>query len=86
MHDLRDFRPDLMTAIEHLHTAGFDGEAYVIAASLEGAYGTSLDMLAAIGAAVLRVERGLGTDIPPQVRDAFGRALTEMRKAIPSLN
>jgi hypothetical protein len=86
MHNLRDFRPDLHCAIEQLHIAGFDGEAYVLAASMEGAYGTALEMLSAIGGAVLRVERALGSDIPGEVQSAFQRALTEVRKAIPALN
>jgi hypothetical protein len=86
MHDLRDFRPDLHSAIEHLHLAGYDGEAYVLAASMEGAYVTALEMVSAIGGAVLRVERALGADIPREVQSAFQRAMTEVRKAIPALN
>lgn len=86
MHDLRDFRPDLQSAIEQLHLAGFDGEAYVLASSMEGAYGTALEMVSAIGGAVLRVERALGADIPREVHSAFQRAMAEVRKAIPSMN
>ena len=86
MHNLRDFRPDLHAAIECLHIAGFDGEAYVLAASMEGAYSSALEMLSAIGGAVLRVERGLGPNIPDEVEAAFQRALTEVRKAVPALN
>jgi len=86
MHNLRDFRPDLQAAIEQLHVAGFDGEAYVLAASMEGAYGTALEMLSAIGGAVLRVEKFLGPDIPGEVQAAFQRALIEVRKALPALN
>lgn len=86
MHNLRDFRPDLRTAIDHLHEAGFDGEAYVLAAALEGAYDSALEMLSAIGSAVLRVERGLGTSLPIEVRAAFQRSLVEVRKALPLLN
>lgn len=86
MHDLRDFRPDLQSAIEQLHLAGFDGEAYVLAASLEGAYATALEMVSAIGGAVLRVEHALGADIPREVQSAFQRAMAEVRKAVPALN
>ena len=86
MHDLRDFRPDLQSAIEQLHLAGFDGEAYVLAASMEGAYATALEMVSAIGGAVLRVERALGADIPRDVKSAFQRAMAEVRKAVPALN
>lgn len=86
MHNLRDFRPDLQSAIESLHIAGFDGEAYVLAASMEGAYGTALEMVSAIGGAVLRVERSLGSDLPEDVQTAFRRAMTEVRKAVPALN
>ena len=86
MHDLRDFRPDLQSAIEQLHLAGFDGEAYVLAASMEGAYVTALEMVSAIGGAVLRVERALGADIPREVQSAFQRAMAEVRKAVPALN
>ena len=86
MHNLRDFRPDLHSAIDQLHFAGFDGEAYVLAASMEGAYATAVEMLAAIGGAVLRVERGLGTEAPLEVKAAFQRALAEVRKAVPSLS
>ena len=86
MHDLRDFRPDLQSAIEQLHLAGYDGEAYVLAASMEGAYATALEMVAAIGGAVLRVEQALGADIPREVQSAFRRAMAEVRKAVPALN
>ena len=85
VHSLRDFRPDLHGAIEQLHLAGYDGEAHVLASSMEGAYATAAEMLAAIGSAVLRVERGLGSEAPREVRAAFQRALTEVRKAVPLL-
>lgn len=86
MHNLRDFRPDLRTAIDHLHEAGFDGEAYVLTAALEGAYASAHEMLSAIGSAVLRVERGMGPALPSEVKAAFQRALLEVRKALPLLN
>lgn len=86
MHDLRDFRPDLHVAIEYLHLAGFFGEAHVLAASMQGAYGTALEMLGAIGGAVLRVERGLGAELPTEVQAVFQSALAEVRKAVPGLN
>lgn len=86
MHDLRDFRPDLYMAIEYLHLAGFFGEAHVLAASMQGAYGTASEMLGAIGDAVLRVERGLGAEIPGEVRAVFQSTLAEVRKAVPGLS
>jgi hypothetical protein len=85
MHDLRDFRPDLHAAIGDLHRAGFDGEAYVLAASMEGAYSSALEMVQAIRAAVLRVERALGADIPREVSAAFQCALAEVARVVTAL-
>ena len=85
MHNLRDFRPDLHAAIGDLHRAGFDGEAYVLAASMEGAYSSALEMVQAIHAAVLRVERALGADIPREVSAAFQCALAEVARVVAAL-
>jgi hypothetical protein len=85
MHDLRDFRPDLRGAIGCLHHAGFDGEAYVLASAMEGAYASSLEMVQAIGAAVLRVERALGADLPAEVGHAFRAILAEVARAAAAL-
>ena len=85
MENLRDFRPDLHAAIRYLHGAGFDGEAYVLAAAMEGAYGTALEMVQAIGGAVLRVERALGEDLPKEVHAVFQRALEEVSRAVVAL-
>lgn len=85
MHNLRDFRPDLHAAIGYLHGAGFDGEAYVIAAALQGAYGTALEMVQAIRAAVLRVEHARGAELPGEVTAAFGRALAEVARVVAAL-
>ncbi|HET8656890.1 MAG TPA: hypothetical protein VFL93_15305 [Longimicrobiaceae bacterium] len=86
MHCIRDFRPDLRDAVDHLQVAGLVREAYSLAASLERAYPTSSEMLSDIGRTILRVERGLGTAVPADVEAAFQRALAEIRKIIPSLN
>lgn len=85
MHDLRDFRPDLRAAIGVLHRAGFDGEAYVLAASMEGAYGSALEMVQAIRAAVIRVERALGADLPREASAAFQHALAEVARVVAAL-
>lgn len=85
MERLRDFRPWIHAAIRHLHFAGFDGEAYVLAAALEGAYGSALEMVEAIGGAVLRVERALGADIPEEVGAAFRCAHDEVSRTLAAL-
>ncbi|HEX6927104.1 MAG TPA: hypothetical protein VF167_16895 [Longimicrobiaceae bacterium] len=82
MHNLRDFRPDVRLAIEQLHRAGFDGEAYVLASALEGAYSSALEMVQAIAGAVRRVERTLGADAPREVRASFRRALEEVARVV----
>lgn len=85
MQNPRDFRPVLRDAIGGLHRAGFDGHAYVLTAAMEGAYGTSLEMVQAIRGAVLRVERALGEDIPREVRLAFQGALAEVTRVLAAL-
>lgn len=85
MQNPRDFRPDLRAAIGSLHRAGFDGHAYVLAAAMEGAYGTSLEMVQAIRAAVLRVERALGEEIPNEARSAFQSALSEVARVLTAI-
>lgn len=85
MHNLRDFRPDLRAAIDHLHRAGFDGEAWVIAAALEGAYGSALEMVQSIAGAVRRVEGALGSELPGDVATAFQRALEEVSRVVMAL-
>ncbi|HET7321895.1 MAG TPA: hypothetical protein VFI96_05335 [Longimicrobiaceae bacterium] len=86
MHSLRDFRPDLRYAVEHLQDAGLVREAYVLTASLERGYSSSREMLNDIGHTVLRLERRLGTDAPAGVEDALERALSEIRKVLPALS
>jgi hypothetical protein len=85
MQNLRDFRPDLHAAIGSLHRAGFDAEGYVLAAAMEGAYGSALEMAQAIGHAVLRVERVLGEDIPTEVRRTFADATAEVARVVAAL-
>lgn len=85
MHNLRDFRPDLRAAIEQLHRAGFDGEAWVLAAALEGAYSSALEMVQAIAGAVRRIESALGSDVPREVGAAFQRALGEVSRVVAAL-
>lgn len=85
MQNLRDFRPDLRAAIGTLHRAGYDGEAYVLAASLEGAYSTALEMAQAIRAAALRVDRALGADLPAEARAALQGALAEVARVVAAL-
>src|SRR5690606_35327970 len=85
MHNLRDFRPDVRDACEELRRSGFDREAYVLIASMEGAYSTALEMLQAIGGAVLRVERALGAELPGDVSAAFQRALAEVARVVAAL-
>src|SRR5690606_20600815 len=85
MHDLRDFRPDLRGAIGSLHRAGFDGEAYVLAVALEGAYESALDMAQAIGGAVLRVQRALEGELPDDARAALQSAHTEVVRVVAAL-
>lgn len=85
MQNLRDFRPDLRAAVGSLHQAGYDGEAYVLAAAMEGAYASALEMAQAIGNAVRRVERTLGSDIPMDVAAAFQRSLAEVGRVVAAL-
>lgn len=82
MHNLRDFRPDVRLAIEQLHRAGLDGEAYVLASALEGAYSSALEMVQAIAGAVRRVDRTLGADAPREVRASFRRTLDEVARVV----
>jgi hypothetical protein len=84
-HDIRDFRPELRAAIDQLTVAGFHREAFVLTASMEGAYCTATEMLGGIGEAVLRMERRLGPELPVGVETAFSHALDEIRKVIPAL-
>ena len=86
MHDLRDFRPDLRSAIDQLRDAGYYGEAFVLAAALEGAYSTASEMVGGIGDAVLRVERRLGVRIPVRVETTLDSVLDEIRKVCPALH
>lgn len=79
---LRDFRPELRTAIARLHGAGFDGEAYVLAAAMEGAYGSALEMVRSIGGAVIRVQRSLGGAAPVDVRAALEAVLREIGRMV----
>lgn len=85
MQNLRDFRPDLRAAIGSLHRAGYDGEAYVLAKSLEGAYTTALEMVQAIRAAVLRVDRTLGADLPGEARAALQGVLADVTRVMAAL-
>jgi hypothetical protein len=82
---IRDFRPELRSAVEHLRDAGYHREAFVLIASMEGAYCTATEMLGGIGGAVLRMERRLGPEVPTEVSAAFAHALTEIRKVLPAL-
>lgn len=82
---IRDFRPELRSAVEHLREAGYHREAFVLTASMEGAYCTATEMLGGIGGAVLRMERRLGPEVPSEVSTAFDHALTEIRKVLPAL-
>lgn len=85
MHNIRDFRPELRSAIDQLSEAGFHREAFVLTASMEGAYCTATEMLGGIGEAVLRMERRLGPELPAEVGTAFSHALDEIRKVLPAL-
>lgn len=82
---LRDFRPELRSAVERLHRAGFDGEAYVLMAAMEGAYGSALEMVRAIGGAVTRVQRSLGGAAPVEVRAALEAVLREIGRMAAAL-
>ena len=75
---LRDFRPELRAAIERLHRAGFDPEAYVLTASLEGAYGSALEMVRSIGGAVARVHRSVSGVAPVEISGALEAMLREI--------
>lgn len=85
LNNLRDFRPELRSAIDQLRDAGFHSEAFVLTASMEGAYCTATEMLGGIGGAVLRMERRLGPEVPSGVTAAFTHALDEIRKVLPAL-
>lgn len=85
VHSIRDFRPELRSAIDQLSEAGFHREAFVLTASMEGAYCTATEMLGGIGEAVLRMERRLGPELPAGVGTAFSHALGEIRKVLPAL-
>jgi|SRR5690242_19966883 hypothetical protein len=85
LHSIRDFRPELRSAIDQLSDAGFHREAFVLTASMEGAYCTATEMLGGIGEAVLRMERRLGPELPVGVGAAFSHALDEIRKVLPAL-
>lgn len=85
VNNLRDFRPELRTAIDQLRDAGFHKEAFVLTASMEGAYCTASEMLGGIGEAVLRMERRLGPEVPIEVSTAFNHTLDEIRKVLPAL-
>jgi len=85
LYTLRDFRPELRTAIDELRDAGYTDEAFVLTASMEGAYCTAAEMLDGIGGAVLRMERRLGPDVPADVDRAFDHTLAEIRKVLPAL-
>lgn len=82
---LRDFRPELRVAIDRLHGAGFIREAYVLTAAMEGAYGSSLEMVRAIGAAVARVQGSLGGAAPVDVRAALEAVLREIGRMVVAL-
>jgi hypothetical protein len=86
VHDLRDFRPDLRSAIDQLREAGYYGEAFVLTAALEGAYRTASEMVGGIGGAVLRVERRLGANLPVHVVATLDSVLDEIRKVCPALH
>lgn len=83
---LRDFRPDLRAAVERLHRAGFDAEAYVLAASLEGAYGSALEMVRSIGGAVARVQRSLAGAAPGEICVALEVMLREIGDVVTALS
>lgn len=57
----------------------------MLIASMAGAYGTALEMVQAIGGAVLRVQRALGTEPPAEVSAAFQRALDEVARVVAAL-
>ena len=86
MHErLRDFRPELRVAIDRLQRAGFVGEAYVLTAAMEGAYGSALEMVRAIGAAVTRVQRSVGGAAPVDVLAALEAVLREIGRMVIAL-
>lgn len=84
VQSIRDFRPELRSAIDLLSEAGYEREAFVLIASMEGAYSTASEMLAGIGEAVLRMSQRLGPELPVPVETAFSHAMDEIRKALPS--